>query len=260
MIQRLGRQGINVISEFGGIALFGVTSISAIVSQRHIREKISRSIYEIGVRCVPITLIVGLFMGLVLGLNLFYVLAKFSSEAVLGQVVALAVIQQIGPVFTAIMIVAQAGSALSAEIGIQRNAEQIDALQTMRINPKGFLVSPRLFAAILCFPILTALFNLVGIIGGHITGVELLGVDHGSYWNRIYEGVAFIDVMHSMLKALIFGVLTTIIFTYQGFFTNLISSVPGARGVSQTTTRAVVICCISILACNYVLTSFMLAK
>lgn len=258
MIGKLGRKGIEVVSEFGEVSLFGLSSIGALFSQKRKYEKIIRALYEIGVRCVPITLIVGLFTGLVLGLQLYYVLTKFSSESLLGQAVALSIIMEIGPVFTAIMIVGQAGSALSAEIGIQRNAEQIDALKTMAINPKGFLVSPRLIAALVAFPILTAFFDIVGIFGGHLTGVEMLGVDGGAYWNRIYEAVSLTNVRDGFIKALCFGFITTLICSFQGYFTHRKASVPGARGVSQTTTRAVVLSCIAILATDYLITSLLL--
>ncbi len=260
MISALGRHSIRIINEIGELALFGSRAAVSLPSQRHVFEKVSRAIFEIGVRCVPITLIVGLFTGLVLGLQLYYVLTKFSSESLLGQAVALSIILEIGPVFTAIMIVGQAGSALSAEIGIQRNAEQIDALRTMQINPIGFLVAPRLWAAIICFPILTTFFDLVGILGGHLTGVELLGVDPGAYWNRIYEAVSVKNIVDGLFKAIVFGVVTTMICSFQGYFTHLKSDVPGARGVSQTTTRAVVLSCIAILMFDYLITSFQMAN
>lgn len=258
MIRKLGSIGVGAVSELGQLALFTFQSLFSLAGQRYRSEKLIRAIYEIGVRCVPIILIVGLFTGLVLGLQLYYVLSKFSSETLLGQAVALTVILEIGPVFTAIMIVGQAGSALSAELGIQRNAEQIDALHTMRIQSLGFLVSPRLWAALLCFPILTGFFDWVAILGGHLTGVELLGVDAGSYWNRLYDEVTFTHVRDGFIKAIAFGFLTTAVCAFNGYFTNKLSDVPGARGVSQTTTRAVVYSSIVILAADYIITSFLL--
>lgn len=260
MISRLGRHSIKLVSEIGELALFSARAAVSLPSQRHIFEKLSRALFEIGVRCVPITLIVGLFTGLVLGLQLYYVLTKFSSESLLGQAVALSIILEIGPVFTAIMIVGQAGSALSAEIGIQRNAEQIDALHTMQINPIGFLVSPRLWAAIIAFPILTTFFDLVGIYGGYLTGVELLGVDPGAYWNRIFDAVSTKNIINGLIKALVFGIVTTLICSFQGYFTHLKADIPGARGVSQTTTRAVVYSSIAILLFDYLITSFQMVK
>ena len=258
MIRKLGSIGLGAVAELGQLTLFTFHSLFSIFGQRHKAEKLILAVYEIGVRCVPIVLIVGLFTGLVLGLQLFYVLSRFSSETLLGQAVSLTVILEIGPVFTAIMIVGQAGSALSAELGIQRNAEQIDALQTMRIQSLGFLVSPRLWAALICFPILTAFFDWVAILGGHLTGVELLGVDAGAYWNRLYDEVTFTHVRDGFIKAVSFGFLTTAVCSFNGYFTHQLSLVPGARGVSQTTTRAVVYSSIVILAADYIITSFLL--
>lgn len=260
MINKLGRHGVRLVSELGELANFSAKAAVSLPGQRHVLEKLTRAIFEIGVRCVPITLIVGLFTGLVLGLQLYYVLTKFSSESLLGQAVALSIILEIGPVFTAIMIVGQAGSALSAEIGIQRNAEQIDALHTMQINPIGFLVAPRLWAAIISFPILTTFFDLIGIYGGYLTGVELLGVDPGAYWNRIYDAVSTQNIVNGLIKALVFGVVTTMICSFQGFYTHLKADIPGARGVSQTTTRAVVYSSIAILMFDYLITSFQMGQ
>jgi len=259
-ISKLGRTALGIVTDFGELAQFGTRASVALFSQRCVPEKLVRSIYEIGVRCVPITLTVGLFTGLVLGLQLYYVLTQFGTESLLGQAVALAIILEIGPVFTAIMIVGQAGSALAAELGIQRNSEQIDALRTMQIDPIGFLVSPRLFSALLCFPLLTALFNIVGILGGYLTGVELLGVESGTYWSHIYNTVTPKNVADCFIKAIAFGAVTTLVCSFGGYFTHLKASVPGSRGVSQTTTRAVVLSSIAILSWDYLLTSFLLEK
>ena len=258
MVRKLGKAGLGAVAELGQLTLFTAESLFSLFGQRNRSEKFIRAVYEIGARCVPIILIVGLFTGLVLGLQLYYVLSRFSSETLLGPAVALMTILEIGPVFTAIMIVGQAGSALSAELGIQRNSEQIDALHTMRIQSLGFLVSPRLWAALICFPILTAFFDWVAIFGGHLAGVELLGVDSGAYWNRLYDEVTFTHVRDGFIKAIVFGFLTTAVCAFNGYFTNKLSDVPGARGVSQTTTRAVVYSSIVILASDYIITSFLL--
>src|ERR1043166_6227775 len=182
MIAATGRSTIALVQEWGDFALFVVRSLCAMPGQRAVGAKIIRAIYEMGVRCSPIVLTVGGFTGLVLGLQGYYTLSKFGSESLLGSTVALSLVRELGPVLAALMIVGQAGSALAAEIGIQRNSEQIDALGTMGINPLGVLVAPRLVAALIVFPIHTALFDLIGIVGGYITGVLLLSVDAGVYW------------------------------------------------------------------------------
>lgn len=258
MIAALGRGALSVVSELGEITVFGFSSCSAYVRQRRRAAKLTSAIHEIGVRCVPIVAIVGLFTGLVMGLQLYYTLVKFGAESALGTAVALSLIRELGPVLTALMIVGQAGSALASELGIQRNDEQIDALQTMGVAPEGYLVGPRLFAAVICFPILTAFFDLIGIFGGYLTGSVLLNVDAGVYWSNVYESVTWVDVQGGYIKALVFGILTISICAYRGFNTHRKASSPGVRGVSESATRAVVWSSVGVLAADYLITSFLL--
>jgi len=258
MIRTLGRSALTVVSEIGEISLFGLGAVRGFVRQRNRLLKLTLAIHEIGVRCLPIVLTVGLFTGLVMGLQLYYTLVKFGAESALGTAVALSLIRELGPVLTALMVVGQAGSAMSSELGIQRNDEQIDALQTMGIDSKGYLVGPRLIAALICFPILTAIFDLVGIFGGYLTGSVLLNVDAGVYWNRVYESVTLSDVGGGFVKALLFGALTMSICAYRGYNTHLKASYPGVRGVSESATRAVVWSSVGVLAVDYLVTSFLL--
>lgn len=238
--------------------MFSLSALRGFFQQRNRCAKLALAIHEIGVRCLPIILIVGLFTGLVMGLQLYYTLVKFGAESALGTAVALSLIRELGPVLTALMVVGQAGSAMASELGIQRNDEQIDALETMSIDPHGFLVGPRLVAAFICFPILTAVFDLIGIFGGYLTGSVLLNVDAGVYWNRVFESVTWADVQGGYIKALVFGLLTISICAYRGFHTHRKASFPGVRGVSESATRAVVWSSVSILAADYLITSFLL--
>jgi len=258
MIRTLGRVTLGTVREFGELSLFGWRSFLAYGSQRHRLAKLVTAVHEIGVRCLPIVATVGLFTGLVMGLQLYYTLVKFGAESALGTAVALSLIRELGPVLTALMIVGQAGSAMASELGIQRNDEQIDALQTMSIDPHGFLVGPRLVAALICFPMLTAIFDLIGIFGGYLTGCVLLNVDGGVYWNRVFESVTWADVQGGFIKALVFGFLTMLICAYRGFNTHRKASFPGVRGVSESATRAVVWSSVSVLAADYLITSFLL--
>ena len=258
MIHILGRSALTVIHELGEISVFGSSALSRFFLQRHRLTKLVSAIHEIGVRCLPIVAIVGLFTGLVMGLQLYYTLVKFGAETALGTAVALSLIRELGPVLTALMIVGQAGSALASELGIQRNDEQIDALKTMSIDPMGYLVGPRLLAALICFPMLTALFDLIGIFGGYVTGCLLLHVDGGVYWNRVVESVNWLDVQGGFIKALVFGLVTILICAYRGFNTHRKASFPGVRGVSESATRAVVWSSVMVLALDYLITSFLL--
>jgi phospholipid/cholesterol/gamma-HCH transport system permease protein len=258
MIRTLGRSALSVVFELGEISVFGFGAVAGFFVQRNRMAKLIQAIHEIGVRCFPIIATVGLFTGLVMGLQLYYTLVKFGAESALGTAVALSLIRELGPVLTALMVVGQAGSAMASELGIQRNDEQIDALQTMSIDPLGFLVGPRLVATLICFPILTAVFDLIGIFGGYLTGSVLLNVDAGVYWNRVYESVTWTDVQGGYIKALVFGLLTIAICAYRGYNTHRKASFPGVRGVSESATRAVVWSSVTVLAADYLITSFLL--
>jgi phospholipid/cholesterol/gamma-HCH transport system permease protein len=195
---------------------------------------------------------------MVLGLQLYYTLTKFGSEGVLGSVVALSLIRELGPVLTAIMITARAGSSMAAEIGILRISEQIDALYTMRIDPIRYLISPRIVASVISFPLLTAFFDLVGILGGYVTGILLLGGNGGVYFDRVQTSVDLVDVRGGFIKSLVFAVIVSTICCYQGYFTHMRSDSHGAKSVSLSTTSAVVTSCVTILISDYVVTSFLM--
>lgn len=258
MIRSTGRSALGAVGELGELTLFIAASLGAYSRQRRRLAKLVMAIHEIGVRCVPIVATVGLFTGLVMGLQLYYTLVKFGAESALGTAVALSLIRELGPVLAALMVVGQAGSAMASELGIQRNDEQIDALQTMRIDARGFLVGPRLVAALLCFPILTALFDLIGVFGGYVTGSVLLNVDAGVYWNKVFGSVSWADVRGGFIKSLVFGLLAIGICAFRGFHTHRKASFPGVRGVTESATRAVVWSSVSVLAADYLITSFLL--
>jgi phospholipid/cholesterol/gamma-HCH transport system permease protein len=192
-VTSLGRTAIRWVNELGAMLLFLLRAFLMIFHPKQF-PIIVHHVYFIGARSATIVMLVGLFTGMVLGLQLFHTLVKFGSAGVLGTAVALSLIKELGPVLTAIMITARAGSSMAAEIGIQRISEQIDALDTMRIDPLRYLVSPRIAASIISFPLLTAFFDLVGILGGYLTGVVLLGVDAGAFFYRMEAYVELKDI------------------------------------------------------------------
>jgi len=256
MLHLLGRQTLSIIFGFGDFAIFTGRSFYSVVKARRLGRRIVRSVYEQGTVCLPVILIVGMFTGLVLGLQGYHVLNRFGSVGLLGTLVSLSLVREMGPVLAALMLVGQAGSALAAELGIQRNSEQIVALETMGVNGYGYLVAPRLIAALIVFPIQTALFVVVGFWGGSLSGSLLLGVDSGVYWSSVDRAVEWQDVRECMMKAAVFGLLTISICAYQGFNADRSRSATGARAVSASTTRAVVLSSIMVLVADYVITSF----
>ena len=174
MFARVGRAVLGLLGNFGAMAIFFCLAFINIFRRKQLFEIVNQ-VYSIGARSSLIVMLVGLFTGMVLGLQLFYTLVKFGSVGALGSAVSLSLIRELGPVLTAIMITARAGSAMAAEIGILRISEQVDALYTMRIDPVRYLISPRVAASIISFPLLTAFFDLIGIFGGYISGVLLSG-------------------------------------------------------------------------------------
>lgn len=257
LFEPLGQRVVSLVNNLGASAIFLIKALVLIFGRKQFRA-IVQQINIIGAKTVNIVALVGFFTGMVMGLQLYYTLVKYGSTGVLGSAVALSIIRELGPVLTAIMITARAGSSMTAEIGIQRNSEQIDALFTMRIDPVGYLISPKIAAAIVSFPILTALFDLIGILGGYISGVVLMGVNEGAYFYRIQNSVEMTDINGGFIKSLVFAVIVSTICCYQGYFTHMRKDSYGARSVSFATTSAVVLSCVSILVADYIVTSFLL--
>ena len=257
ILNPLGRFGIQLNNTLGAMAIFFVRAVIQIFHYKQIPEIINQ-VYFIGAKSASIVALVGFFTGMVLGLQLHYVMNKFGAVGFLGTAVALSLIRELGPVLTAIMITARAGSAMTAEIGIQRISEQLDALTTMRIDALGYLISPRIAAALISFPILTAVFDLIGILGGYLSGVVLMGANPGSYAFRVDASVDWIDVRGGFIKSLVFAVLVITICCFQGYFTHMRRDSYVSKSVSLSTTSAVVISCVMILVSDYVVTSFLL--
>jgi phospholipid/cholesterol/gamma-HCH transport system permease protein len=257
LLQAVGQNSLATVAGLGDFAIFASRAVAAALVTRQLWRRWISAIHEQGVRCVPVITIVGLFTGLVLGLQGYYVLARFGSAGALGTLVSLTLARELAPVLATLMIVGQAGSAIAAEIGIHRNSEQIDALTTMGIDPIGYLITPRLFAALIVFPILTVAFTLVGLAGGYLSGSVLLGLDSGVYWSGVRSAVRLADARECLLKAFAFGVLTIAICCHSGFTTHRRIGVSGSRAVSVSTTRAVVLASIATLAADYLITSFL---
>lgn len=257
MLHLLGRQTLQIVTGFGDYALFTGRSFRSAVHSRRLGRRILRAIYEQGSLCLPVILIVGTFTGLVLGLQGYYVLNRFGSEGLLGALVSLSLVREMAPVLAALMLIGQAGSALAAELGIQRNSEQIVALETMGVSSHGYLIAPRLLTALVVFPVQTALFVAVGLWGGALSGSLLLGVESGVYWSAVEQAVGARDVRECFWKAATFGLLSMSICAYHGFNAHRCRSATGAQAVSASTTRAVVHSSIAVLVADYVITSFL---
>jgi phospholipid/cholesterol/gamma-HCH transport system permease protein len=253
----VGKETLRLAGSLGAMTVFFALGFMNIFRRKQIGELVSQ-VYQIGARSSLIVMLVGLFTGMVMGLQLFYTLVKFGAVGALGSAVALSLIRELGPVLTAIMITARAGSAMAAELGTLRISEQIDALYTMRIDPIRYLVSPRIAASIISFPLLTAFFDLIGILGGYLTGVLLLGTNAGTYFYRVQSSIDMVDVRGGFIKSLVFAVIVSTICCFQGYFCHTRTDGYGAKAVGLATISAVVLSCVLILVADYVVTSFLM--
>lgn len=232
---------------------FLATAFFWVLFPPYLPRRIVKQINFIGVKTTLVIILTGSFTGMVLALQTYYALVKFGAETSLGPVVALSLIRELGPVLSALMVIGRAGSALTAEIGIMRISEQIDALDAMALNPYKYLVIPNLLAGIISLPLLNAIFVVVGVWGGYAVGVGLTGVSSGTYFGGIRDFVSAKDILEGLYKSLSFGMLITWISCYKGYFTGY-----GAEGVSKATTQAVVLSSVTILIWDYFMTSILL--
>ena len=232
---------------------FLTTAFFWVLFPPYLLRRIVKQINFIGVKTTLVIILTGSFTGMVLALQTYYALVKFGAETSLGPVVALSLIRELGPVLSALMVIGRAGSALTAEIGIMRISEQIDALDAMALNPYKYLVIPNLLAGIISLPLLNAIFVVVGVWGGYAVGVGLTGVSSGTYFGGIRDFVSAKDILEGLYKSLSFGMLITWISCYKGYFTGY-----GAEGVSKATTQAVVLSSVTILIWDYFMTSILL--
>ena len=248
----------HLLNRLGDMTLFLADGFRQILHSRRLAGKVLHQVYIIGAKSLFVILLIGLFTGLVLGLQAFYAMSMFGAQGMLGSLIALTLIRELGPVLTAVMITARAGSAMTAEIGVMRISDQIDALEVMDIHPIGYLVSPRLLAALITFPLLTSVFNVIGIFGGYLSSCILLSLNEGRYFSGIESSVTMHDIQGCFLKSAVFAILVILVCCYQGYNAHLRKDGKGAEAVGNATTSAVVMSCVLILMADYVLTSFLL--
>jgi phospholipid/cholesterol/gamma-HCH transport system permease protein len=245
-VEALGAAVLSVVDALGRFGAFLGQAIAVMLTPPFKLRAFVDRVHYIGFRSLLIILLTGAFTGMVLGLQIFLTLSRFGSEAFLGPAVALSIIRELGPVLAALMVTGRAGSALTAEIGIMRITEQIDALTVMALNPMRYLVVPSILAGLVTFPLMTALFDVVGIFGGYLVGVKLLGLSEGTYFGEMQTFVRMDDIMTGFWKSLSFGVVVTWVCTYKGFHVG-----HGAEGVARATTQAVVLSSVLILVWDY---------
>jgi len=252
LIRKIGARSLLGLRRIGHMGLFLARTFVYAFSSPLKFSIVLKQIRFIGSESMLVIFLTGAFAGMVLSLQGFYSLNRFGSAALLGPMVALSLIRELGPVFAALMVTARAGSAMTAEIGIMRITEQVDAIELMGLNPFRYLIIPKLLAGIVALPLLTAIFDVVGIFGGYLVGGKLLGIGKGTYFGEMLNYVDMQDILGGIYKSLSFGVLITWVCCYKGYYTGF-----GAEGVSKATTQAVVLSSVLILIWDYFMTSLL---
>ena len=210
-------------------------------------------IHFLGNYSLAIIAVSGLFVGFVLALQGYNILQRYGSSEAVGMMVALSLLRELGPVVTALLFAGRAGTSLTAEIGLMKAGEQLSAMEMMAIDPMRRIVAPRFWAGVIAMPLLTAVFNAVGVLGGWVVSVWMIGVDPGAFWSQMQGGVdVWADVGNGVLKSVVFGVAVTFVALLQGY-----EAKPTAEGVSRATTRTVVMASLAVLGLDFVLTAFM---
>ena len=254
-IKKTGITGIifNSLETLGGFYIFTVQVVKWMFKPPFRMRRLLYEIEKIGANSFPVIALSSIAIGMIFSLQLESLLALFRSEILIGAAVGMTMTRELAPFITAIMLIARDGSAMAAEIGTMKVTEQLDAMNTMTVDPIGFLVVPKVLASIISFPLLTAAANVLGVFGAYLVGVVGLGVDKSGFFDQLYWYVNPEDVGSGIFKAAIFGFIVSVICTFFGFHT-----ARGAKAVGESTTKAVVTSALTIFFADYIMTDLML--
>jgi phospholipid/cholesterol/gamma-HCH transport system permease protein len=249
----IGRSVFDWLAGVGRASLMLFGALCGLPNIRRGAPLLYKQIYVVGVQSLTIIIVSGLFIGMVLALQGFTVLVDYGAEDSLGPMVGLALLRELGPVVTGLLFAGRAGSALTAEIGLMKSTEQLSSMEMMAVDPLRRVIAPRFWAGLICMPFLALIFSTVGIIGGHLVGVEWLGIDGGNFWSIMQSKVSWTeDVLNGVIKSVVFAIVVTWLALYKGY-----NSQPSADGISKATTETVVQSSLAILGLDFVLTVVM---
>lgn len=249
----LGRSGLDVIAAIGRAGIFLFHALAGRSNFGNVFGLLLRQLYAVGVMSLAIIIVSGVFIGMVLALQGYNILKDYGSEQAVGQMVALTLLRELGPVVTGLLFAGRAGSALTAEIGLMKATEQLSSLEMIGVDPLKYVIAPRLWAGFISMPLLSLIFCVVGIWGGAMVAVDWLGVYSGSYWSNMQNSVLFgADVLNGLIKAVVFAVVVTWIAVFQGY-----DCEPTSEGISRATTRTVVYASLAVLGLDFILTALM---
>ncbi|KGQ38126.1 lipid asymmetry maintenance ABC transporter permease subunit MlaE [Gallibacterium genomosp. 1] len=249
----MGKRGVHWLRTLGKSALMLYGALIGVPQFRKNFPLVVKQLYVLGVQSLLIIVLSGLFIGMVLGLQGYVILVDFSAETSLGQLVALSLLRELGPVVTALLFAGRAGSALTAEIGLMKATEQLSGLEMMAVNPLRRVIAPRFWAGMIAMPLLALIFTAVGIWGGSLVGVDWKGVDSGSFWSVMQSAVVWgKDIGNGIIKSLCFALSVVWIALFNGY-----NALPTSEGISQATTKTVVQSSLVVLALDFILTALM---
>ena len=252
-LESLGKTTRHSFAKLGRGTFFLLHTLTGIHETLPRPSLLIKQMYSIGVLSFLIITISGLFVGMVLGLQGFNILSDFGAEESLGIMVAASLVRELGPVVSALLFAGRAGSALTAEIGLMKATEQLSGMEMMAVDPINRIVSPRFLAGFISMPLLAALFSAIGVMGGHLVGVGMLGVDDGAFWAQMQANIDFHeDIVNGIIKSVVFGFVVSWIALFEGY-----DAVPTSEGVSRATTRTVVNSAFSVLGLDFILTALM---
>ena len=250
VIKELWQSLIDALIGLGSVVRFLLRMLAVTPGALLRFDLIVQQIFNSGALSLVIIMLAGLFVGMVLGLQGFTLLARFGSEESLGVAAALGLVKELGPVITALLFAGRAGTALASELGLMRATDQLSAMEMMAVDPIKRVVVPRFLGGVIAMPLLAAIFSLIGLYGAQLIGVQVMGVDSGSFWSQMRAGVDLPDVRQGIVKSVIFGIACSLIAVYEGYF-----ATPTAAGVGRATTRTVVTSAVVVLFLDYLLTS-----
>ncbi|BAU72651.1 lipid asymmetry maintenance ABC transporter permease subunit MlaE [Metapseudomonas furukawaii] len=252
-IRLLGRSGLDVVESLGRSTLFLLRALFGRTGTRNGFQLLVKQLYSIGVLSLPIIIVSGVFIGMVLALQGYNILVSYGSEQAVGQMVALTLLRELGPVVTGLLFAGRAGSALTAEIGNMKSTEQLSSLEMIGVDPLKYIIAPRLWAGFISMPMLALIFSVVGIWGGAMVAVDWLGVYDGSFWSNMQSSVEFTeDVLNGVIKSVVFAFVVTWIAVFQGY-----DCEPTSEGISRATTKTVVYASLAVLGLDFILTALM---
>jgi phospholipid/cholesterol/gamma-HCH transport system permease protein len=251
-LAHLGRVVLALFAEAGRASLFLRDAVIQGLSPPFYPRQLLLQMLRIGYFSLPVVGLTAFFTGGVLALQIYIGSSRFNAESLVSSIVALGITRELGPVLAGLMVAGRVSAAIAAELGTMRVTEQIDALTTLSTNPFRYLVAPRLLAALITIPLLVAIADTIGIMGGYVVGTSSLGFNGAAYLKNTVDFLEFDDVFSGLIKAAVFGFIIALMGCYHGF-----NSKGGAQGVGRATTNAVVSASILILAANYVLTSLL---